>query len=43
MTDPSHQQIISELTRPKVLFQQRAVAAVLGVPVRETPKERNAK
>ena len=33
---PDPQQIIRELTRAKVLFQQRAVAAVLGVPVRET-------
>ena len=33
---PDPQQIIRELTRAKVLFQQRAVAAVLGIPVRET-------
>ena len=32
MTEPSTQQIIRELNRAKVLFQQRAVAAVLGIP-----------
>jgi len=39
MTKPSPQQIIRDLTRAKVLFQQRAVAAVLGVPVNYQSRE----
>jgi|GEM_PF-5662889 len=34
------QQIIRDMTRAKVLFQQRAVAAVLGVPASKgTPND----